>query len=289
MKRIYMTLCLLVAISFNTFAQSVDLAAYIQRPLPGQIICNGDTLNDTKVLCGLYYNGPDTIHTGTDFVGFMSPFTRVLNDSVSHVEGVSYQQDITSVDSGGFIFIFPNINQTGAGHCGHNSLCADSINYLYDWELYSLYDSLVFKKPPYVAGKAYGFFFYANGVRSQTTGSLTATDPYPDNDLVVVKIYWCSNLGIGEMIAANEPAKIEVYPNPAKSVINFSFDFDQMSHAQAVLRDLTGKIVFVKNYGKAVPGTQKYTIDVSKFAAGVYSLEFNTDEKTAVTKFNIVK
>ena len=288
MKIIYMTLGLLAATAFNSFAQIVDMQAYIERPLAEQIICNGDILDTSKVICAIYYNGPDTVYSG-GYVEYRTPFTRPLNDSVASFGALGFGNDFSFADSGKVLFVFPNDNQVGAGHIAPFTLVADSINYLYDWELYSLYDSLVFIKPPYVVGKAYGFFFYVSWLKDGVTGAISATDPYPDNNLAVVKIYWCSNLGIGDMIAANEPAKIEVYPNPAKSVINFSFDFDQMSHAQAVLRDVTGRIVFVKNYGKAVPGTQKYTIDISKFAAGVYSLEFNTDEKTAVTKFNIVK
>lgn len=289
MKRIYMTVGLLSAFAFGSMAQSVDIEAYIQRPTAGTVISPGETLDTSKVVCALFYNGPDDIYSGTDYITFMTPFSVPANDSQFYLDGVAFQNDIT-IDDTGVLFVFPNNNEIGAGHIAPFNLAADSISYLYDWDLYNLQDSFVLVDPPYVTGTSYGFFFRSFGVRDQTTGDAVATDPVPENNRAVVKIVWGQGgTGIGNMIAANKHAEIDVYPNPATSVINFSFDFEKNSHAQAVLRDVTGKIVFVKNYGKAVTGTQKYSIDISKFAAGMYSLEFNTDEHTAVTKFNIVK
>ena len=286
MKRIYMTLGLLMTFSVASMAQSVDMQGYIQRPVADQVISPGQALDTSKVLCGLFYAGPDPIYTGTDMATVFTSFSRPANDSMVYLTSLAWTQDI---EDSGFVYIFPNEAERGAGHIAPFTLSADSISYLYNWDLYNLQDSFKLVKPPYVAGTNYGFFFWSRGIRDQVSNAAVATDPFPNNDRAVVKIKWGTGTGIGDMIVPNEIVKMDVYPNPATSVINFSFDFDQMSHSQAVLRDVTGRIVFVKNYGKAVPGTQKYTIDVSKFAAGSYSLEFNTDEKTAVTKFTIVK
>ncbi|RZK45935.1 MAG: T9SS type A sorting domain-containing protein, partial [Pedobacter sp.] len=82
---------------------------------------------------------------------------------------------------------------------------------------------------------------------------------------------------------------IIAYPNPAVAVINFDFNFDKASHAQVFVRDITGKVVKAKNFGRTQTGVQKFTLDISGLANGMYTLEFDTDLQTATTKFSVSK
>jgi hypothetical protein len=283
MKRIYLALALIGGVAFGAKAQSIDLEAIIALPAAGQTISAHENLDTSKVLAGIVYNGADAIFSG-DGVYFMTSCSNPSTTPGSYyIDGVSFQDDITNADSGSVLFIYPNANEIGQGHKAPFMLNADSIHLMFDWNQWNNNDSIVVINPPFVSGTSYGFFFRAIDVRDDG-GSSVATDPNPANNFAVQRIVWNSTSSIQEF-AKKDKADISAYPNPATNVVNFDFNFDKASHAQVFVRDITGKVVYSKNYGRVNAGVQKFTADLSKLSAGNYVVELDTDTHSAVSKF----
>ncbi len=287
MKRIYMTLALIGTLIAGAKAQTIDLEAVIGRPTAGQVIGPGQSLDTSKVLCGIFYHGPDAIFATTDILWFMTSFSRPATDSTTYISGVVYSQDITAADTG-FIFLFPNNNEIGVGHTAPFTLSSDSIRGLYDWDQWNLHDSIVLIRPPYTLGKSYGFFFRALFVGDDNADPI-ATDPTPTNNRAVQRIVWGNTTSIGDLFPKKEERSLSVYPVPANNDINFEFNFDGPSHAQAFVRDMSGRTVMTKNFGRALPGAQKYHLDISKLPNGIYTIELDTDTQTGNAKFTIAR
>jgi hypothetical protein len=286
MKRIYMILALVSGLAFGAKAQTIDLEAVIGKPTAGQIIGPGQTLDTGKIICGMYYTGPDAIFAG-DVGWFMTSLSRPATDSTTYINGVIWNSDITVADSG-FIFVYPNANQIGVGHTSPYNVSSDSIRGLYDWDQWNLHDSIVLIRPPYTPGKSYGFFFRALFIGDENANPL-ATDPTPANNRAVQRIVWQSQTGIGDLFPDKENKAISVYPNPAVNEVNFDFDFTLPSHASAIIRDISGRTVKAKNFGRTNSGVQKFSIDISQLTNGVYSIEFDTDTETATARFSVTK
>jgi hypothetical protein len=288
MKRICMVFALMGTFMAGASAQStINLEAAIARPAEGQTISPGQVLDTAKVLCGVFYNGPDDI-LQDDRVWVLSSFSRT-NGTDIFINGISFGQDLTAADSG-FIYVIPNANKVGPGHhpTAPLAMSSDSIKLLMDWDLWTNNDSISFVQPPFVNGKSYGFFFRALYV-GDASATPIATDPSPANNLAVQRIVWSSSVGINDLFTKQEAKALNVYPVPANTEINFEFNFDAPSHAQAFVRDMNGRVVKAKNFGRALSGVQKYSIDISALPNGIYTVELNTDTESGKAKFTIAR
>jgi len=295
-----MILGLMTALGFGAYAQSTDLSAYVYtEPADGKVLTPHQTLTtldgdegDFIMAIGMQ-SGSDAI-VGGDYTWYITPFVEQ-----GYMSGFAFTDNFeydSEYDNGlGMItYNFPNEQELGSGHTGPNQVNSDSIKVLYDWDQYNLHDSIVEVVPPFVDGESYGFFFGVQAIGyigTSSTGSdsliRTATDPNPGDNLDVVRIVWNGSTGIKSLFPAKEKAGISIYPNPTTTDINFEFQYTAPSHAKAFVRDVTGRVVDSKQFGRALPGVQKYKMDVSKLAPGIYTLEFNTDEVTATTKFTV--
>lgn len=287
MKKFYMTTALISGLAIGAQAQNIDLEGVVVRPADGQSLALGQSIDTAKVLAGIVYNGNGTIlgGTGGDGVYFMTSFSRPgTQPGTFYLDGVAYNSDITNADSGKAIFTFPNANKIGAGHTAPYTLSTDSIHVMLNWAKYQN-DTIQAALPPFVNGQEYGFFFRAVGVKDANNNPV-GTDPNPGNNFGVQRIIWNSTVGVQEF-AKKDKATLNLYPNPATNVINFDFDFTTPTHATVIIRDITGKMVYAKNYGRVNAGTQKYSINISDLSAGTYSLEFDTDDKNGVSKFTV--
>ncbi len=287
MKRIYMTLALIGGLALGAQAQNIDLEGVVALPTDGQSIGPGQNLDTTKVLCGLFYNGTGTIlgGTGGDGVYFMTSLsTPAPTPGNYYLDGVAFASDITNADSGSLLFVFPNANEIGAGHKAAFVLNSDSIRVMFNWAKWQQ-DSIQIETPPFTNGQEYGFFFRAVGVRDANNNPV-GTDPNPGNNFGVQRIVWNTTVDVQEF-AKKENATLNLYPNPADNVINFNFEYAKATHASVIIRDITGKMVYGKNHGKVNAGSQKYSIDITKLAAGTYMLELDTDEQHGVAKFTV--
>lgn len=285
MKRIYMTLALLGAFFTGANAQSVDLEAVIGLPTAGQVIGPNQSLDTSKVICGVFYNGPDPIFQGSDFVVTLTSFDHFINQNNVTITGFGFNADLSIADTG-LIYVFPNANELGTGHTAPVTVSSDSIRLLFDWDLWNLQDSMSIIEPPYENGKSYGFFFRVLPLSDDNLDPI-ATDPNPSNNIAVQRIVWNSGVGIGELFPKKAEKALMVYPVPATNNISMEFSFDAPSHAQAFVRDMTGRVVLTKNYGRTLSGVQKFDLDISKLPNGMYTVEFDTDVQTGKAKFTI--
>ena len=90
-------------------------------------------------------------------------------------------------------------------------------------------------------------------------------------------------------VEENNVANFNVYPVPAKEIITISFDLKQSENLSIQLFSSAGQLIKSINEGKTASGFQRYILDVSKLAAGVYFLNLKSDGNTVTRKISVVK
>jgi hypothetical protein len=281
--------------SFAGFAQTsdgpIDLEAIIALPLDNAVLNSTGSLDTGKILCGIRCNTEDSI-LSTQPILFYSSFNNFPTPTSVNASGIQFANDIL-VGASDIIFTFPNTNQLGAGHIAPFTVAADSIKVLCNWSDWQNDVFTPVNRADLVVGQAYGFFFKAMGVQPDENADVNVYREDPvfgsgamsGNNRAAVKVIWGSATSISDLLAKKEKVNIDVYPNPSNDVINFHYNFAKSSHVTAIVRDLTGKIVASRNFGRANAGDQKYAMNVTALSAGNYLLQFETDEETAVAKF----
>lgn len=297
MKRILTSIAFLSSFSLASQAQSstgpIDLQALIALPAANSTLNGFGTLDTNNILCGIRCNTNDSI-TNTQSIIFYSSFNNFPTPTTVNASGFSFTDDQLFEDSA-IIFIFPNANELGAGHVSPFKLGADSIKALCNWADWENDIFTTINRADLVAGQEYGFFFKVLGIQDEESG----TDEYREdpvqgggahngNNRTAVKVKWNPNAtGIGEMLVKKDKVNISVYPNPASDQIHFTFNFPKNSHATAVVRDITGKMVLSNNYGRTMAGKQEFSMNTARLSKGVYILQFDTDDQVAVAKFTV--
>lgn len=79
-------------------------------------------------------------------------------------------------------------------------------------------------------------------------------------------------VGIENELPLNSSQEVSVYPNPASTILNISFN--SLSDETLTLRfiDMSGKTLLVTNF-KAVEGLNQYTINLDDFSNGLYFID----------------
>ena len=77
--------------------------------------------------------------------------------------------------------------------------------------------------------------------------------------------------------------QLQVYPNPANSYINLSFNVEQSHQATIILRDAAGRIVYNEAID-AIAGFNNQQIVVSNLAKGVYFVQLQTSDSSENTR-----
>lgn len=80
---------------------------------------------------------------------------------------------------------------------------------------------------------------------------------------------------------------IALYPNPANTQVNIKYNFNGNSNGYIAVRDITGKLLYKQEIEAGLSGEKIFTIDVTKFSAGLHIVELVTDGNKAVTKFSV--
>ena len=137
---------------------------------------------------------------------------------------------------------------------------------------------------PFTAGERY--FWYTRVVAFESS---TYTDDNADNDLAGFPLYWCNLPDPASILNMSTATNINVYPNPTKGSLNFSYDFEKSSAVTANVYDVTGRMVATQDFGTQNAGTQVFTLNVANLPNGNYSLELNTQNNKGVSKFVISK
>ena len=81
---------------------------------------------------------------------------------------------------------------------------------------------------------------------------------------------------------------VAIYPNPANSEVNVTFENDMNSSTTIEMMDLTGRLVKTWNVEKPVQG-QTTTLDVNEMGAGTYFITIKNDTRKLVQKLILTK
>lgn len=239
---------------------------------------------------GAVNNGPDALDANS-VVTYVSSFSRFLTQAEAQAEGVPFY---THPDSPRYMWTYGSTLANPVDVDGYVIARSydevDSIGLLGDWQRWVDSSQLRLKGQPYepyVVGQSYAFFFRVYGMGSSSAP--TNIDNRPRNNVYVQKIIWNGNSGVGikDMIVKQKNEKLNVYPNPATNQINFSYTFKENTLAQLMIRDITGRVVAFENFGRQVVGEKTFSYDISKLAAGNYTVEFSTPEIKAVSKLTV--
>jgi len=95
---------------------------------------------------------------------------------------------------------------------------------------------------------------------------------------------------IGIRVEREIKTSVSVYPNPAKSEVNFEVTTSEISDMEVTMFDVAGKVV-VPSFAstKLESGTNKLTIDLADIPAGSYILRIAVGRKAFIKKFSIVE
>jgi len=295
MKRIYMALALISGLAFGAKAQTIDLWAVAEVDSCIHLGESFDTVSSAQSpygIWGLGTYGPDPLLSGDQILWNWS-FSHYLteaeaaaqnppldyNDRYFWLTGITLQNDIP--DSS-YIQLF-------------SFDAVDSISMLMDWDRWQQYgrDSIRLYGPPhetFTNGQAYGFFMHVYGV--DDASNPVNTDNNKANNWAVQKVIWnsstCSRtLSVNDILVPKKKETLVIYPNPASTEFNFEYNLPVYSNGFVSISDVTGRVVYRKNYGNISPGNHKYTVDISKLVKGIYTVEFQTDEKRSISKLTV--
>ncbi len=299
MKKLYAAAALFLAAFTSANAQlpHVDLRAYViidsMEHLPptnkglSRRVALDPTINPfDSIPAGVFLtitrNGGG-LYEG-DKMWFLTP-TGMLN-SDSSASGYI----VGPIPAGDSIVPDPGFEMTIVTSDGNLKL-TDSINILLNIagfeSPFTSFTQILVPRANLVEGQVYGFFAHVRRQPMTSGGEdYQFQDTIPANNWAYIPVIWGAGNGIGQLFSTQYD-KMDVYPNPANGgTINFSFELKKSSSYQVVrVLDLTGRqVMSVKNEAVAA-GKVTGNLDVSKLAAGTYSIQVITEYGVAATKF----
>ncbi len=90
-------------------------------------------------------------------------------------------------------------------------------------------------------------------------------------------------VGIADAIAANS---IQLYPNPAKNMINVAFTSNGANPVTLIVKDVLGRTLYTENV--TAFGNVNRSIDLSRFENGMYTVQFVANGNQISRKFTVV-
>jgi hypothetical protein len=289
MKRIYMTLALIGAMVTGASAQNQDMEAVLfmddgTNLIPTHYLTPDTTPSGDSAFgaWGVFNNGPDDLLLN-DKISVISSFNRWVNEDDPDWNDTAkyfyYSIPTMSSDKIAPSYIYGPFSYDSIGRIG----------LLYDWDIWDTQDSVVMLGPPYeqfVNGQEYGMFVRVWGLGDDPAAP-SNTDEDLTNNRKVVRVIWNgSGTSIKEMIAPKDKVALTVYPNPADDRLSFNYKFEKNTHAEIIVRDISGRKVLSQDLGRVMAGDQKMGIDVSSLTTGIYTVEMSTGTISAIAKFN---
>jgi large repetitive protein len=113
--------------------------------------------------------------------------------------------------------------------------------------------------------------------------TLTVTDAAGCAKSVVLSITFAEGL-----TTTNFEGSINIYPNPAKDVINIDAETKGSNAVQIQIIDVLGQVIY-KNYALSTNGSVSTSIDVSSFASGHYQVMLMDDLRRVAVKQVTIK
>ena len=257
MKRIYLLMILFVAFVGSAIAQrNVDLTIkhYYSASSTVALMKNGDKLlingsNPYYFAWNIKNNGPDSTML-QDTIRIKTPWTTFVAFA-----GVTFTKHLKMGDS---INITP---QTNPVTLNPGSGITKSGPVMYDW-----CDSV--------------------SIKHQSTNTSTVTDPGVPNNRTCNNVevnYWLT--GINGEVLDNTQAFL-LYPNPATSKLNITYNFGNNNKSSVKVIDVTGRIVYTQDLGN-MSGVQDVQVNMPEMNTGLYILQLASGEKTMTQRFHI--
>lgn len=284
MKRLYITLGMLLSFSMASFAQNADVAAYLELNSyqclnAGDEIQPYDTVtNQPYGIWGVVNMGPDLVDSG-EIVWLATP-TNEFVDSSMYISGY-YTREAAAGDA--LVLL--------------SYMSVDSIKVLMDIDAYEndttgYFVNYMVPRQQLVDSQMYGFFVFNWGI-GEDYQNPDNSDTVRSNNRTYLPIMWhCgpggdTGEGIEDMLLA-AAHNITIFPNPAQNELHFKYGFlRNTNNAVAQVIDMSGRVLLTKNLGKQPMGTYEFNMDISALPAGNYLLEISTGYINAVGKFTV--
>jgi hypothetical protein len=125
---------------------------------------------------------------------------------------------------------------------------------------------------------------------SQTTGPvITFEDPDTANNWSCVTIT-LKGKEPSSILKFNESSSksVNLYPNPASGEVRFFMDLEHVENVVVSLKDIRGREVLVKDYGKVAAGTGiPFHLNISHLNVGMYMVKLSAGAKKAVGRLMV--
>jgi len=258
MKRIYTTLALVGAMVTGAFAQRVaNISGTLVTP-SDTVIQNVGCADSFEIAYYFINSGPDVI-LPTDTLQFadarLNPYY-----SAFQVTGDTIKMNDTAFKTAYYVSLS---------------------------EMKFLWDASNNNDPDTVASTFNGNFLYPiffGGYGWSAVSTAVTDDNQDDDQLAVAMTISCATTGVSK-VNLNKTS-LNVYPNPASSQINFSFNFAANTDADLRITDISGRVVKSITLGKQNAGNKTFNIDVADLNNGMYFMELTTNQSRGVAKFS---
>ena len=107
-----------------------------------------------------------------------------------------------------------------------------------------------------------------------------------DPNAIMIRLSTISTLGMEEL---SNNFEVSVYPNPANTVANVSFNLKDQSSVEVTVTDLSGKTVYSNVLGSTTSGAHNVAINTDAIANGVYMVNFIANGVVSTEKLVIRK
>jgi hypothetical protein len=81
----------------------------------------------------------------------------------------------------------------------------------------------------------------------------------------------------------------EIYPNPAKNLLNINYNLVEKGSMNLNIYDLTGKLVLSNTLNQNTAGENLLQLDLSNFSNGLYVLQLTNGKESVSKKLNVVR
>ena len=258
-------------------------------------ICNSCSCNFPHFL--IINNGPNTLfqNDSIQIFSLYSPFliptieTYVLTTDLLPTDTIIFTPTINNVQAGSnplkaFIYNFNNTNSL------NDTLLTNIYAYNLTVDLGGVNDT-IYVSTEWPAALYAGIcnspfncnYLWSTGSTSNVIGimangwySLTTTDDF--GCTAVDSVYMYKPDGINEVSELN---RINVYPNPAKNIVNIEVSLKNQSEVTFGIYSINGQVI---NESKSNGVLINKSFDISEIASGIYYIRIATDENVSFVK-----
>ena len=240
MKRIYLLVFLFAAIASNAFAhRTSDIKVTLAKPTSSTVLQPNGSFDVDAIVTNL---GPDSIKSAGDSVlWYMSIQNGLVNLTIGSQSGTTWLRHSRRMNTNDTFHVsFNGLTPTGytAKADSQRTLC---------------------------------FYAFPRGPKTDTFADPNATPITSSNNRACVTFLWKA-VGVEE-VNAHGTNNVVIYPNPAKTYTNFSFENDRAVEVKLVVVDMSGRVVETVNKGTVAPGKNALRLETYNFASGLYMFE----------------